>query len=80
MTPELAAKTYDVLLADQGGFDRTAAIDEAGVPTVLELRSEYGQPRKEPTDPSRYYDLTYGQRAVLALSIIVGPVSALAAR
>jgi ABC-type nitrate/sulfonate/bicarbonate transport system substrate-binding protein len=66
MTPELAAKTYDVLLADQGGFDRGAAIDEAGVRTVLQLRSEYGQPKKPLTDPSRYYDPTYYTRAQAA--------------
>jgi ABC-type nitrate/sulfonate/bicarbonate transport system substrate-binding protein len=64
MTPELAAKTYDVLLAPEGGFQRAAAVDEDGIRTVLRLRSEYGQPKKELVDPSRYYDLTYYQRAL----------------
>lgn len=63
MTPELAAKTYDVLLAPSGGFERHAAIDLDGVRTVLRLRSEYGQPPKSLTDPTRYVDLTYYERA-----------------
>jgi ABC-type nitrate/sulfonate/bicarbonate transport system substrate-binding protein len=63
MTPELAAKTYDVLLAPSGGFDRHAAVDLDGIRTVLRLRSEYGQPPKPLTDPTKYVDLTYYERA-----------------
>jgi ABC-type nitrate/sulfonate/bicarbonate transport system substrate-binding protein len=63
MTPELAAKTYDVLLAPAGGFERNAALDVEGARTVLKLRSEYGQPRKELTDPMRYVDLSYYEQA-----------------
>ncbi|OLB98209.1 MAG: hypothetical protein AUH30_08640 [Candidatus Rokubacteria bacterium 13_1_40CM_68_15] len=63
MTPELAARTYDVLLAPSGGFDRHAAVDLDGVRTVLKLRSEYGQPPKPLTDPTKYLDLTYYERA-----------------
>jgi len=64
MTPELAARTSAVLLAPTGGFDRQAAIDLEGVRTVLRLRSEYGRPRKELTDPWRSIDLGYSERAV----------------
>ncbi len=63
MTPELAGKTYDTLLAPAGGFERTAALDLEGTRTVLKLRSEYGRPRKELTDPTRYVDLSYHERA-----------------
>jgi hypothetical protein len=63
MSPELAAKTYDVLLAPTGGFDRNAALDVEGVRTVLALRSEYGRPQKSLTDPARYYDLSYYDKA-----------------
>jgi hypothetical protein len=63
MTPELAAQTYDVLLAPVGGFDRAAALDLEGARTVLKLRSEYGRPRKELTDPARHVDLSYYERA-----------------
>ncbi len=63
MSPELAAKTYDVLLGP-GGFEPKAALDVEGVRTVLKLRSEYGRPQKELTDPAKYTDLTYYQRAM----------------
>ncbi len=63
MTAELAAKTYDVLLGP-GGFEPTASLDVEGMRTVLRLRSEYGQPKKELTDPARYYDLPYYERAI----------------
>jgi ABC-type nitrate/sulfonate/bicarbonate transport system substrate-binding protein len=63
MTRELAGKTYAVLLAPAGGFDRAAALDLEGARTVLKLRSQYGEPRKELTDPTRYVDLSYYERA-----------------
>jgi len=63
MTPELAAKTYDVLLAPAGGFEPDAALDVEGIRTVLAIRSRYGRPPKELTDPVRYYDLSYYERA-----------------
>jgi ABC-type nitrate/sulfonate/bicarbonate transport system substrate-binding protein len=63
MTPDLAGKTYDVLLAPVGGFDRAAALDVEGARTVLKLRSEYGRPQKELTDPARYVDLSYYEQA-----------------
>ncbi len=63
MSPELAARTYDVLLAPRGGFEPRAAIDVEGVRTVLRLRSEYGRPQKPLTDPRRYYDLAYYDKA-----------------
>ncbi|HEU5323222.1 MAG TPA: ABC transporter substrate-binding protein, partial [Methylomirabilota bacterium] len=63
MTPELAEKTYAVLLAPAGGFEPAAALDLEGARTVLRLRSEYGRPRKELTDPARYVDLSYYQKA-----------------
>src|SRR5262249_46771844 len=44
MTPELAAKTYAVLLGPTGGFDRAAALALEGARTVLKLRREYGEP------------------------------------
>src|SRR2546425_761291 len=61
MTPELAARTYDVLLGR--GFEPDAALDVEGIRTVLALRSQYGRPPKELTDPARYYDLSYYDRA-----------------
>ena len=62
MSPQLASQTYDSLVGPKG-FSRTAEVDVAGVRKVLELRSEYGQPKKTLTDPSRYYDLKYYEAA-----------------
>ena len=64
MSPELAAKSYDILLARPGGFAPKAEIDIEGVRTVLTLRSEYGEPKKALSDPVKYIDLTYYQEAV----------------
>jgi ABC-type nitrate/sulfonate/bicarbonate transport system substrate-binding protein len=63
MSPELAAKSYDVLLDAKQGFTSNAAIDMAGVRTVLALRSEYGEPKKALKDPAKYIDLTYYRAA-----------------
>ena len=64
MSPELAAKSYDILLAPSGGFSPKAEIDLDGVRTVLALRSEYGEPKKTLTDPAKYIDLTYYKDAM----------------
>ena len=64
MTPALAKQAYDILLADKGGLYRDLAPDVAGIRTVLELRSKFGQPKKTLTDPMKYIDLTYYQMAV----------------
>ena len=66
MTPALARQSYDLLLADKGGIARDLAIDPAGIRTVLQLRSKYGVPRKELTDPAKYVDLTYYNKALNA--------------
>ena len=59
MTPTLARKSYDLLLADKGGITRDAALDMEGIRTVLALRSKYGLPQKTLTDPAKYVDLAY---------------------
>lgn len=63
MGAELAAATYDILLADKGGFARKAELDPEGMKTVLALRSEFGWPQKALTDPAKYVDLSYYERA-----------------
>ena len=63
ISPEVAAKSYDILLAPKGGFARKAEIDIKGVREVLALRSEYGEPKKQLTDPAKYIDLTYYKQA-----------------
>ena len=63
MSPHLAASTYDVLLDRSTGFDPKAALDIKGIETVLRLRSEYGRPVKNLSDPRKYDDPVYYQAA-----------------
>lgn len=63
MTPALAKQSYDLLLADRGGMTRDLALDLDGIRTVLVLRSKYGTPQKTLTDPLRYVDLSYYEKA-----------------
>jgi ABC-type nitrate/sulfonate/bicarbonate transport system substrate-binding protein len=59
MTPELAESTCKIFLADRGGFDKEARVDVEGIKQVLDLRSEYGEPKKKFTDPRKYLDLGF---------------------
>jgi ABC-type nitrate/sulfonate/bicarbonate transport system substrate-binding protein len=63
MTPALARKSYDLLVADRGGVTRDAALDIEGIRTVLQLRSKFGAPQKTLTDPLKYVDLSYYDKA-----------------
>jgi ABC-type nitrate/sulfonate/bicarbonate transport system substrate-binding protein len=62
MTPALARQSYDLLLAP-GGITRDARPDLAGIGTVLALRSKYATPAKALSDPGRYVDLTFYDKA-----------------
>ena len=64
MTPALAKQSYDLLLADKGGLSRDLAPDLVGMRTVLRLRSKFGSPRKSLTDPLKYVDLSYYEKAL----------------
>jgi len=52
----VAEKSYNVLLDPRNGFAKKAELDVDGIRTVMELRSRYAEPRKNLTDPARYYD------------------------
>lgn len=54
-----AERAYQVLLDPKEGIYRDLKIDREGVRTVLSLRSKYGEPRKDLSDPGRYIDETY---------------------
>jgi ABC-type nitrate/sulfonate/bicarbonate transport system substrate-binding protein len=64
MTPTLATRSYDLLLAAKGGLARDGALDIDGIRTVLQLRSKYGTPQKTLTDPMKYVDLSYQEKAL----------------
>jgi ABC-type nitrate/sulfonate/bicarbonate transport system substrate-binding protein len=63
MTPALAKQSYDLLLADKGGLSRDLKVDDAGVATVLALRSKFGTPQKNLSDPAKYVDTSYYTKA-----------------
>lgn len=63
MTPALAKRACDLLLADKGGLARDLAPDAEGTRTVLRLRSKYGTPQKTLTDAAKYVDLSYLEKA-----------------
>ncbi len=63
----VAEQSYAVLLDPVNGFPRTCGIDMEGVRTVMEIRSEFGVPRKQLTDAARYYDPSFYDRVVGAI-------------
>jgi ABC-type nitrate/sulfonate/bicarbonate transport system substrate-binding protein len=64
MSPALAKQSYDLLLGDKGGLSRDLAPDLAGMRTVLRLRSRFGVPQRTLTDPMKYVDLSYYEKAL----------------
>jgi ABC-type nitrate/sulfonate/bicarbonate transport system substrate-binding protein len=64
MTPQLAKQSLNTLLHPKLGFYKDAALDMKGVATVLALRSKYGEPQKQLTDPAKYIDTSYHSQAV----------------
>jgi ABC-type nitrate/sulfonate/bicarbonate transport system substrate-binding protein len=66
LTPYMAKKTCDILLAPQGGLIRDLSFDMPGIQTVLKLRSKYAQPAKQLTDPNKYIDASYLAAAAAA--------------
>jgi ABC-type nitrate/sulfonate/bicarbonate transport system substrate-binding protein len=54
MSDEIAAQTY-AAMTGATGFTPKAELEVDGVRRVLTLRSEFGHPKKEMTDPTKYY-------------------------
>lgn len=52
-----------MLLDPATGLKRKAELDVAGLRTILALRSDFGRPQKELTDPAKYYDSSYYEKA-----------------
>ena len=63
MTPSLARRSYELLVSDKGGLSRDLAPDMAGIATVLALRSKFAVPPKTLSDPMKYVDLAYYEKA-----------------
>jgi len=63
MTPALAKRSYALLVSPKGGLSRDLKPDAAGIATVLALRDKYATPHKTLTDPMKYVDLRYYEKA-----------------
>jgi ABC-type nitrate/sulfonate/bicarbonate transport system substrate-binding protein len=66
MTPALAARSAEILLAERGGLLRDLQIDPAALRAVLALRLKYGQPQRTLGDVDRYVDMSYRAKALAA--------------
>ncbi|MGB8435677.1 MAG: ABC transporter substrate-binding protein [Burkholderiales bacterium] len=62
--PEIARAAYRLLLSPEEGFQKQARIDIEGVRTVLQLRSKFGMPKKNLTEPMKYYDPSFHEAAM----------------
>ncbi len=62
-TPQAAADMYIKMMDPVTGFTPKARIDVAGIQTVLDLRAQYGVPKKTMGSPSKYYDDRYYRAA-----------------
>jgi hypothetical protein len=62
MTPALAKPSYDLLLG-RNGITRDLRPSPDGIRTVLALRSKYGAPQKTLTDPAKYVDTSWLDKA-----------------
>jgi ABC-type nitrate/sulfonate/bicarbonate transport system substrate-binding protein len=59
MAAAAAEASFTELLHPERGFFQTGKLDPQAIGTVLELRSRYGKPPKQLSDPLKYYDLSY---------------------
>jgi hypothetical protein len=58
-----ANRIYDRLIGP-GGLNKRAELSTKGVENVLKLRSVYGEKKGAPSDPKKYIDLSYYEKAV----------------
>ena len=66
LSPAAAETAFNALLDPKSGIYRDLRIDPAGLRTVLALRSRYGVPHRELTDPARYVEDTIRTAALPA--------------
>lgn len=59
-----AARIIGDLTGPRLGYVRKGELDAEGTKIVLQLRSEYGEPKKTLTDPAKYVDLRYLEAAL----------------
>jgi ABC-type nitrate/sulfonate/bicarbonate transport system substrate-binding protein len=59
-----AETVYTDLVTSKGGLNRGAKMNMEGVKMLLSLRNQFGEPKKTLTDPSKYVDLSYYEKAM----------------
>ena len=64
MTPALARQSLGVLLHDGSGFFKDVRLDPKGMQTVLALRSKYSEAKRTLSDPGKYIDNSYRDKAL----------------
>jgi len=63
VSEQVASQIY-ATMTGPNGFTPKAELDLDGVRRVLALRSEYGHPKKEMNDPTKYFSSMYYREAV----------------
>jgi ABC-type nitrate/sulfonate/bicarbonate transport system substrate-binding protein len=63
-TEASANKAWEVMLTGPEGLQKKGKLNRAGIETVLKLRSEFGRPQKNLTDPDKYIDESYYNKAL----------------
>lgn len=58
-----AETVYTDLVNGKGGLNRRAKMNMDGVKMLLSLRNQFGEPKKTLTDPGKYVDLSYYEKA-----------------
>ena len=64
MTPALAKQSLGVLLNEKSGFFKDVRLDPKGMETVLALRSKFSDAKRTLSDPSKYVDTSYRDKAL----------------
>jgi len=64
MNAQIAAQSCELLLDPQSGFFSDVQLDDKGIQAVLDLRSKLGESGQKLTDPSKYIDRRYWQKAM----------------
>jgi ABC-type nitrate/sulfonate/bicarbonate transport system substrate-binding protein len=64
MTPALARQSLGVLLNDKSGFFRDVRLDPKGMETVLALRSKFSEAKRTLSEPAKYTDSSYREKAL----------------
>ena len=64
MNAQIAAQSGDLLLDPQSGFFSDVQLDDKGIQAVMDLRSKLGESTQKLTDPSKYVDKRYWQKAM----------------